>query len=107
MFNGRLVFFEYSFFPKKKRKKKRPLLTSDQVYCIFGTFCTVAAIHVFLLFPETCGKTLEEIDEVFNDQSIWAFKAKHEPSRLIIDVELAKEDLRASKVGVIQFEQPK
>lgn len=74
---------------------------------MFGTFCTVAAIHVFLLFPETCGKSLEEIDEVFNNQSIWAFKAKYEPSRLAANIEQAKEDLRTGKVGATQFEQPK
>lgn len=69
------------------------------MYCLFGTFCTVAAIHVFLLFPETCGKSLEEIDEIFNNQSIWAFKAKSVPSRFGADVEQAKEDLNAGKVG--------
>jgi hypothetical protein len=33
---------------------------------IFGTFCAVMTVHVFLLFPETAGKSLEEIDELFN-----------------------------------------
>jgi hypothetical protein len=74
---------------------------------VFGTFCTVAAIHVFLLFPETCGKSLEEIDEVFNNQSIWAFKARHEPSQLAADIEKAKEDLKAGKVDATHFVNPK
>lgn len=59
-----------------------------------------AAIHVFLLFPESCGKTLEEMDDVFNNQSIWAFKAKPVPSRFTADIEQAKEDLSVGKVGV-------
>jgi hypothetical protein len=71
---------------------------------VFGTFCLVAAIHVFLLFPETCGKSLEEIDEVFNNQSIWAFKTGSEPSRFAADVEQAKEDLSAGKVNTAYFE---
>ncbi|KAJ6098979.1 hypothetical protein N7467_000514 [Penicillium canescens] len=75
-----------------------------KIYCVFGTFCLVAAIHVFLLFPETCGKSLEEIDEVFNNQSIWAFKTRSEPSRFAADIEQAKEDLSAGKVNTAYFE---
>ncbi|KAJ5723521.1 hypothetical protein N7488_001556 [Penicillium malachiteum] len=69
-------------------------------YCVFGTFCIVAAIHVFFLFQETCGKYLEEIDEIFENQSVWAFKAKVEPSRLTIDIEQAKDDLDVDKTSV-------
>ncbi|PSR81545.1 general substrate transporter [Coniella lustricola] len=36
-----------------------------QTYMIFGTFCAVMAAWVFLLYPETAGKSLEEIDFVF------------------------------------------
>ena len=36
-----------------------------EVYIIFGVFCTVMTIHVFFLFPETAGKTLEEVEEIF------------------------------------------
>nr|SIP56076.1 putative sugar porter [Yarrowia phangngaensis] len=39
-----------------------------KTYIIFGVFCIVMTIHVFLLFPETKGKTLEEID------TMWAAK---------------------------------
>ena len=38
-----------------------------QVYCVFGTFCICMTIHVFFLFPETAGKTLEETREMFED----------------------------------------
>ena len=38
-----------------------------QTYIIFGVFCTAMLIHVFFLFPETAGKTLEEIDCIFTD----------------------------------------
>ncbi|OJD38807.1 sugar transporter [Diplodia corticola] len=36
-----------------------------RTYIIFGVFCFVGTIHVFFSFPETAGKTLEEIDAVF------------------------------------------
>lgn len=36
-----------------------------QTYMIFGTFCVVMTAYVFLLYPETTGKSLEEIDYVF------------------------------------------
>ncbi|KAL5340218.1 hypothetical protein BJX70DRAFT_127871 [Aspergillus crustosus] len=42
--------------------------------CIFGTLCLAAALHVFLLFRETCGKSLEEIGDIFDRQGTWAFR---------------------------------
>lgn len=33
---------------------------------IFGVFCCVMTIHVFLMYPETAGRSLEEIDMVFD-----------------------------------------
>lgn len=38
-----------------------------RVYIIFGVFCVAMFIHVFFLFPETAGKTLEEVREIFED----------------------------------------
>ncbi|KAJ5212412.1 uncharacterized protein N7498_004058 [Penicillium cinerascens] len=75
-----------------------------KIYCVFGTLCIVAAIHVFFLFQETVGKTLEEVDEIFETQSVWAFKVRQEPSRLAADIEQAKEDIGVGKVGVSHVE---
>lgn len=36
-----------------------------QTYMIFGTFCAFMAAFAFALYPETTGKSLEEIDFVF------------------------------------------
>jgi MFS family permease len=36
-----------------------------KVYLIFGIFCITMAAHTFLCFPETSGKTLEDIEEMF------------------------------------------
>ena len=38
-----------------------------QTYIIFGVFNTAMFVHVFLLFPETAGKTLEETRHMFED----------------------------------------
>jgi hypothetical protein len=35
---------------------------------------------VFLLFQETVGKSLEEMNDVFDNQSIWAYKVKTKTS---------------------------
>ncbi|ODV97824.1 hypothetical protein PACTADRAFT_324 [Pachysolen tannophilus NRRL Y-2460] len=40
---------------------------SWKTYMIFGTFCVVAFFNVYFLFPETQGKTLEEIDQMWQD----------------------------------------
>jgi len=42
-----------------------------KVYFIFGTFNFAAFIHIFFCFPETAGRTLEEIEEVFNDGRVF------------------------------------
>ncbi|KDQ08027.1 hypothetical protein BOTBODRAFT_585605 [Botryobasidium botryosum FD-172 SS1] len=51
---------------------------SFKTYFIFATFCAAAAIHVFFCFPETKGRTLEEIEEVFAQGhafSAWRIKS--------------------------------
>ncbi|KAF2871842.1 high affinity glucose transporter [Massariosphaeria phaeospora] len=60
-----------------------PLLWSInwKMYMIFATFNGLAFIHMFLTAPETKGKTLEEMDDVF-DSGLPAWKAGKTPSRL-------------------------
>ena len=36
-----------------------------KVYLVFGVFCITMAIHTFFVFPETAGKTLEDVEEMF------------------------------------------
>ncbi|KAG8627788.1 hypothetical protein KVT40_003661 [Elsinoe batatas] len=45
-----------------------PAFTNIQwrTYIIFGVFCFVMTIHIFFTYPETAGKTLEEIDTIFD-----------------------------------------
>ncbi|KAI0312838.1 general substrate transporter [Amylostereum chailletii] len=42
-----------------------------KTYFIFGTFNFAAFIHIFFMFPETAGRTLEEIEEVFGQGHIF------------------------------------
>jgi len=36
-----------------------------RTYIVFGVFCTAMAVHVFFMFPETAGKTLEQVEDMF------------------------------------------
>ncbi|EME47811.1 hypothetical protein DOTSEDRAFT_69671 [Dothistroma septosporum NZE10] len=38
-----------------------------QTYILFAVFCVAMTIHVFFIFPETAGKPLEEVTEMFED----------------------------------------
>ncbi|RBQ77194.1 hypothetical protein FVER14953_20033 [Fusarium verticillioides] len=39
------------------------------VYIFFGSWCFIAAVWAFFLVPETKGKTLEQMDEIFGDHA--------------------------------------
>ena len=43
-----------------------------KTYFIFGTFNFAAFIHVFFMFPETVGRTLEEVEEIFESGHVFA-----------------------------------
>ncbi|EIN05365.1 general substrate transporter [Punctularia strigosozonata HHB-11173 SS5] len=48
-----------------------------KTYFIFGTFNFAAMIHIFFCFPETAGRTLEEVEEIFDQGHVftaWAIK---------------------------------
>lgn len=51
------------------------------MYMLFATFNGLAFIHMFLAAPETKGKTLEEMDDVF-DSGLPAWKSVPKGSRL-------------------------
>lgn len=38
-------------------------------YVFFGVWCLIAGVFGYFLVPETAGKTLEQMDEVFKDNS--------------------------------------
>ncbi|CBY00000.1 similar to glucose transporter [Plenodomus lingam JN3] len=75
-----------------------PLLWSInwQMYMIFGTFNAAAFIHMFLTAPETKGRTLEEMDDVF-DSGLPAWKAGKIASRFDqITRDIEKGDLKVA-----------
>ncbi|EDK41761.1 hypothetical protein PGUG_05859 [Meyerozyma guilliermondii ATCC 6260] len=63
-----------------------------KTYCIYATFCACMFIHVFFFFPETKGKRLEEIAQIW-EEKIPAWKTTnwqpHVP--LLSDHELAEK----------------
>lgn len=53
-----------------------------KVYIVFGVFCTVMTIHVFFMFPETAGKTLEEVEDMFlSDVKAWNTHVEYDKVR--------------------------
>lgn len=62
---------------------------------IFATFNGLAFIHMFLTAPETKGKTLEEMDEVF-DSGDPAWKGVKKGSRL----DQLQKDIEAGNVKI-------
>jgi len=38
-----------------------------KVYILFGVFCATMFLHVLFMFPETAGKSLEEVEAMFLD----------------------------------------
>jgi hypothetical protein len=65
------------------------------MYMIFATFNGAAFIHMFLTAPETKGKTLEEMDEVF-DSGLPAWKSVPKGSRL----DQLQKDIEAGNLKV-------
>lgn len=52
-----------------------------KVYIVFGVFCAAMTIHVFFLFPETAGKNLEQIEDMFLEgTAAWKTHVADEPS---------------------------
>ncbi|KAJ2932771.1 hypothetical protein H1R20_g4309, partial [Candolleomyces eurysporus] len=43
-----------------------------KTYFIFGTFNFACCIHVFFMFPETVGRSLEEVEEIFQQGHIFS-----------------------------------
>lgn len=73
---------------------------------IFGTFNALAFIHMFLTAPETKGKTLEEMDDVF-DMGLPAWKTGKVGSRLEqLQRDIEKGDVKV-KTGTTQAEKVK
>jgi hypothetical protein len=42
-----------------------------KTYFIFGTFNFAACVHIFFMFPETVGRTLEEVEDIFKQGHVF------------------------------------
>ncbi|KAH7095904.1 general substrate transporter [Paraphoma chrysanthemicola] len=78
-----------------------------RLFVVFGTLCLAAAIQFWFTYPETCGKTIEEIEVLFSDNGPRAWKTKKGHSRLEEEVGAvtsaqAKDQARESIEKVIQ-----
>lgn len=62
-----------------------------KTFIIFGVLCFAAAVQAFLTYPETCGKTIEEIEELFSAGGPKPWKTKPGGSRLDAEIEAVRE----------------
>ncbi|KAF1817321.1 general substrate transporter [Eremomyces bilateralis CBS 781.70] len=67
-----------------------------KTFIIFGVLCFAAAGHFFIAYPETCGKTIEEIEHLFSKDGPQPWKTTKGNSRLDREVE---EVIEAQKRG--------
>jgi len=73
---------------------------SYKTYFIFATFNAAAFIHVLFMFPETTGRTLEEVEEIFaqgHTFTAWQIK-KDVGKKTLGDVKKIKPDLKEGSV---------
>jgi sugar porter (SP) family MFS transporter len=61
-----------------------------KTFIIFGVFCVVMFVHMFLMWPETAQKTLEEIDDLFAPGAPAAWKTRVGGSRMRTEIEEIK-----------------
>ncbi|KAK4120502.1 general substrate transporter [Parathielavia appendiculata] len=58
-----------------------------KIFIVFGVLCLAAAAWFFVLCPETCGKTLEEIELLFAKDAPYAWTTRKGESRLAAEIE--------------------
>lgn len=64
--------------------------TGAGAYTFFAVFCLLAFVFTFFCVPETAGKTLEQMDEVFNDVSSEA--EEQQKARIMQDIVQGKRE---------------
>lgn len=57
-------------------------------------------------YPETCGKTIEEVEELFRKGAVPAWKTKKGGSRLEAEVAAVQEAKDKGKLDLIERELP-
>lgn len=67
--------------------------TGYGAYTFFAVFCLLAFVFTYFFIPETCGKSLEEMDSVFCDVSSEA--EERQKARIMQDIVEGKRDTRS------------
>ena len=67
---------------------------SWKLFIIFGVLCVGAAIQAYISYPETAGKTIEEIEMLFQPGAIPPWKTKPGNSLLDAKIQEVKETHR-------------
>lgn len=62
-----------------------------KIFIVFGVLCFAAAIQAYFTYPETCGKTIEEIELLFSPGGPKAWQTKVGGSRLEAEIEAVRE----------------
>ncbi|KAI1820334.1 general substrate transporter [Xylaria intraflava] len=62
-----------------------------KIFIIFGVLCFGSAVQAFLTYPETCGKTIEEVELLFAKGAPPAWKTKKGGSRLDAEIQAVLE----------------
>lgn len=73
-----------------------------KIFIIFGILCFAAAVQAYFTYPETCGKTLEEIELMFKDGGPVPWKTKPGHSRIDQEVAAAR-DKKANDMSTANF----
>ncbi|KAI0248196.1 general substrate transporter [Lactifluus subvellereus] len=75
-----------------------------KTYFIFGTFNVAAFIHVFFMFPETAGRTLEEVEEIFGQgQTFTAWRVDRSVGRKTLEQVVELNDFVARAALPLRF----
>lgn len=70
---------------------------------IFGVLCTAMTVHIFFTYPETAGRTLEEIDYIFEcDLPVW--RTGEAKSKFAEDVEAVQREKSVGDEKSVQEE---
>jgi len=62
-----------------------------KTFLIFGVLCIASAVQTWFTYPETCGKTIEEVEEMFAKGGPKPWQTKKGESRLQAEIERVKE----------------
>ncbi|KAF2463201.1 general substrate transporter [Lindgomyces ingoldianus] len=81
-----------------------------KLFIVFGVLCLGGAIQFYFTYPETCGKTIEEIEILFSSEGPHPWNTKKGNSRIEREIEevvnaQAKGEARASISKVIEEEK--